>query len=146
MKRILILYYSRTGNTEKMANAIAEGAKNNETIVEMNFHADPQDLSSYDAIIVGASTYHHDMPVDFKNLFEEAAVQGVSLKGKAGTAFGSYGWSGEAPKLILEIIKNKFEMEIVQPPLLARYLPDRTALDACRDLGRKVSENLKNKV
>ena len=87
MKRILILYYSRTGNTEKMANAIAEGAKNNETIVEMNFHADPQDLSSYDAIIVGAPTYHHDMPVDFKNLFEEAAVQGVSLKGKAGTAF-----------------------------------------------------------
>jgi flavorubredoxin len=146
MKRILILYYSRTGNTEKMAKAIAEGAKNDENTVEINFHADPKDLSSYDAIIVGAPTYHHDMPIDFKNLFEEAAVQGVNLKGKAGTTFGSYGWSGEAPKLISEIMRNKFEMEIVQPPLLARYLPDRTALDACRDLGRKVSENLKNKV
>ena len=30
----------------------------------------------------GAPTYNHDMPVDFKNLFEEAAVQGISLKGR----------------------------------------------------------------
>ena len=50
-------------------------------------------------------------PIDFKNLFEEAAVKGISLKGKIGAAFGSYGWSGEAPKLILEIMKNKFEMQ-----------------------------------
>ena len=51
------------------------------------------------------------MPIDFKKLFEQAAVQGISLKGKIGAAFGSYGWSGEAPKLILEIMKNKFEMQ-----------------------------------
>ncbi len=65
------------------------------------------------------------MPVDFKNLFEEAAVQGISLKGKIGAAFGSYGWSGEAPKLILEIMKNKFEMQVVEPPLLAKYIPTK---------------------
>ena len=41
------------------------------------------------------------MPVDFKKLFEEAAAQGINLKGKIGTTFGSYGWSGEAPKHIL---------------------------------------------
>ncbi len=52
------------------------------------------------------------MPVDFKNLFEEAAVKGINLKGKMGAAFGSYGWSGEAPKLILEIMKYKFEMQV----------------------------------
>ena len=38
-------------------------------------------------------------------------MQGISLKGKVGAVFGSYGWSGEAPKLILEIMKYKFEMQ-----------------------------------
>ena len=84
------------------------------------------------------------MPVDFKSLFEEAAVQGISLKCKIGAAFGSYGWTGEAPKLIVEIMKYKFEMQVVEPPLLAKYAPDQTVLNACRDLGKKVSESLMN--
>jgi flavorubredoxin len=145
MKKILILYYSRTGNTEKMANAVAEGAKNNDIEVEIAFHVDADSLDSFDAIVVGAPTYHHDMPVDFKNLFEEAAVKSINLKGKIGGTFGSYGWSGEAPKLISEIMKNKFEMEIIRSPLLARYLPDQAALIACRDLGQAISENLMKK-
>ena len=138
MKKILVLYYSRTGNTEKMAKAVAEGAQINDNIkVELNFHVDPEELSSFDAIVVGAPTYHHEMPIDFKNLFEEAAVKGISLKGKVGAAFGSYGWSGEAPKLILEIMKNKFEMQVVEPPLLVKYVPDEKMLSACRELGKK---------
>ena len=146
MKKVLVLYYSQTGNTEKMANAVSEGAQKSGSVeVELNFHVDSESLTSYDAILVGAPTYHHDMPVDFKNLFEEAAVQNLNLKGKVGATFGSYGWSGEAPKLILEIMKNKFEMQIVEPPLLAKYSPDQKSLDACRDLGRKVSETLMNR-
>jgi flavorubredoxin len=145
MKKILILYYSRTGNTERMAHAVAEGAKNNDAEVEVSFHVDADSLESFDAIVVGAPTYHHDMPVDFKNLFEEAAIRGINLKGKVGGVFGSYGWSGEAPKLILEIMKNKFEMEIVQLPVLARYLPDHEALIACKELGQKISESLMKK-
>ncbi len=145
MKKILVLYYSRTGNTERMANAVAKGAKINDNIaVELNFHVEPQDLSSFDAIIIGAPTYHHEMPVDFKNLFEEAAVAGISLKGKEGATFGSYGWSGEAPKLILEIMKNKFQMQVTEPPLLANYLPNEKTLSACEELGKKVAENLLN--
>lgn len=145
MKKILILYYSRTGNTEKMANAVAEGAKNDDVEIEISFHIDADNISSFDAIIVGVPTYHHDVPIDFKNLFEEVASKGVNLKGKAGGTFGSYGWSGEAPKLILEVMKNKFEMEIVQPPLLVRYMPDQAALGSCRGLGQKISENLMKK-
>ncbi len=145
MKKILVLYYSRTGNTERMANAVAEGAKSGGNVeVELNYHVDAESLIDYNAILVGSPTYHHDMPVDFKNLFEEAAVQGIGLKGKIGAAFGSYGWSGEAPKLILEIMKNKFEMQIVEPPLLAKYIPDQNILNACRDLGKKISESLMN--
>jgi len=147
MTKALILYYSRTGNTEKMANAVAEGLKSSGKVeVELNYHVDPQDLSLYDAIIVGTPTYSHDMPVDFKNLFIEAAVQGISLKDKVGAVFGSYGWSGEAPKLILEIMKYKFEMKIIEPPLLVKNAPDQIALNECRNLGRKVSESLMNRV
>jgi len=143
MKQILILYYSRTGNTERMAKAVAEGAQINGDIrVELTFHVQPEELSAFDAILIGAPTYHHEMPLDFKNLFEEAAVKGLSLKGKIGAAFGSYGWSGEAPKLILEIMKYKFEMQVVEPPLLAKYLPDQKTLSDCRELGKRISENL----
>ena len=146
MNKVLILYYSRTGNTEKMAIAVAEGVQSSGNCeVELNYHVNPQDLSLYDAIIIGAPTYNHDMPVDFKNLFGEAAVEGLSLKDKVGAVFGSYGWSGEAPRLILEIIKYKFEMQTIEPPLLVKYTPDQNTLNECRNLGKKVSESLMNR-
>jgi flavorubredoxin len=146
MKQILVLYYSRTGNTERMAKAVAEGARINDDVnVELSYHVDPEDLSMFDAIIVGTPTYHHEMAVEFKNLFEEAAAKGVNLKGKVGAAFGSYGWTGEAPKLVVEIMKFKFEMHVNEQPLLARYLPDAKVLNDCRDLGKRVSENLMSK-
>ncbi len=145
MKKVLILYYSRTGNTEKMANAIAESIQSSGDIeVELNYHVETESLSTYNAILIGTPTYHHDMPIDFKNLFEDAAVQGISLKGKIGAVFGSYGWSGEAPRLVLEIMKNKFEMQVTEPPLLAKYTPDSNILNACRGLGQRISESLKN--
>jgi flavodoxin I len=126
-----------------MAKAVAEGAKNADNMeVELNYHVGSDELDKFDAILLGAPTYHHDMPIDMKKLFEEAAVKGISLKGKVGAAFGSYGWSGEAPKLLLEIMKNKFEMQVIEPPLLAKYAPDKNMLDMCRDLGRRVSETL----
>jgi flavodoxin I len=146
MKKILVLYYSRTGNTEKMANAVAEGAKSiSDVEVELKYHVDAESLDSYDAVLVGSPTYHHNMPVDFKNLFEEAAVKKISLKGKIGVVFGSYGWSGEAPKLIAEIMKYKFEMEMAEAPLTAKYTPDQNMLKACQALGIKVSESLMNR-
>jgi flavorubredoxin len=77
-----------------------------------------------------------------KRLFEEAANKGVDLKGKIGASFGSFGWSGEAPKFILEIMKNKFGMTITEPPLLLKYAPDSKGLESCRALGKKVSESL----
>jgi len=141
--RVLILYYSRTGNTEKMAKAIAEGAKTVQSVeVELNYYVTPERLSDFDAIVVGTPTYHHDMPLSVKNLLEEAAVKGVNLKGRIGAAFGSYGWSGEAPRLVLEILKNKFEMQVVEPPLLIRYSPDQTGLEKCREFGRGIAERL----
>ena len=142
MKKILVLYYSRSGNTEKMAKAIVEGAKKDNLQVDLNFQVEPQELSGFDAIIIGAPTYHQEMPLDFKELFEEVTTQGINLKGKIGATFGSYGWSGEAPKNILEIMKDKFEMQVIDPPLLAKYTPNEKMLNECRELGKKIAEKL----
>ncbi len=144
MSKILVFFYSRTGNTEKMAKAVAEGAKNNGSEVELNYFIDPAELGKFDAIIIGTPTYHHDMPMDIKQLFQEAAVKGINLKDKIGAAFGSFGWTGEAPKLVIEILKNKFEIKIVEPPLLSKYAPDQNMLDLCKAFGKRVSESLKH--
>jgi flavorubredoxin len=110
--------------------------------VEINYFIDPTELEKFGAVIVGTPTYHHDIPMDIKQLFEEAATKNVNLKGKIGATFGSYGWSGEAPKLVQEIMKNKFEMQIIELPLLSKYTPDQILLNSCKELGRKVSESL----
>jgi flavodoxin I len=141
--KILVLYYSRTGNTEKMAKAVAEGAKTaGDLQVDLNYFVEAGDLGDYDAICVGTPTYHHDMPIDIKTLFEEAASRGVNLKGKPGAVFGSFGWSGEAPKLVAEIMKNKFEMKLTENPLLSKYTPDQGMLEQCKALGKRVAESL----
>jgi flavodoxin I len=126
-----------------MANAVVEGAKSVGNMeVELSYYVDAEDLAGFDAILVGTPTYNHAIPIDMERLFEDAAAKGVSLKGKVGGAFGSYGWSGEAPRFILEIMKNKFELRVVEEPLLAKYAPDQNMLDMCRDLGKRVSETL----
>jgi len=143
MSRILILYYSRTGNTEKMSSAVAEGARTvNNVQVDIEYHVEPEDLARYDAILVGTSTYYHDMPMDMKSLFEEVAAKNVRLKGKVGAAFGSYGWSGEAPKMVLEILKLKFGMNVTEPALMVLNTPNENSLNLCRALGKRVSETL----
>lgn len=126
-----------------MANAITEGAKSVGNVeVELNYHVDAEELGGFDAVIVGAPTYNKDMPLGTKKLFEEASKRGISLKGKVGAAFGSYGWSGEAPKLVIEIMKNQFEMQVAEPPLLAKYVPDQNTLNMCRNLGKRIAESL----
>jgi flavodoxin I len=116
MSKILILYYSQTGNTEKMAKAIEEEARTIQGVeVELDYYVTPETLDNFDAMIIGAPTYHHDMIISMKDLFEEASAKSVNLKGEIGATFGSYGWGGEAPKLVLEIMKNKFEMQVTEP-------------------------------
>ncbi len=138
-----MIYYSRTGNTEKMAEAVVEGARSvsgNSVELQVDSDVEPTSLSGFDAIMVGVPTYHHDMTVSIKTLFEQAAVKGIDLSGKVGAAFGSYGWSGEAPRLVLEIMNNKFAMNTPEPPLLAKYTPDSAALKRCHDFGSTVAK------
>jgi flavorubredoxin len=128
-----------------MAKAVVEGAEivqGVDTRLMIDFQVRPEALASAEAIIVGMPTYHHDMTRSVKNLFEESAAKRINLKGKIGASFGSYGWSGEAPRLILEILENKFEMDVLKPPLLIKYTPDAKGLDECRNLGKRIAEHV----
>jgi flavorubredoxin len=130
-----------------MANAIAEEIRAvSEMQVDLKYHIKPEELENYDAIIIGVPTYHHDMTSDMKTLFEETAMKNIKLKGKVGAAFGSYGWSGEAPRLVLEIMENKFEMDVLNPPLLIKYTPDQAGLEKCKEFGKKIVERLVQKL
>ncbi len=149
MSKILVFHCSQTGNTEKMARAVVEGARSGGNEVEFthvrNLLGNPETLGKFDAIFVGTPTYHHDMPNDIKQLLQGAAVKGVNLKGKIGAAFGSYGWTGEAPKLVLEILKFKFEMNVTEPPLLSNFKPDNNMLELCKAFGKRVAESVNTK-
>ena len=142
MPKILIVYYSKTENTEKMAKAIAEGAETSRVEVELKRSETPWKLASFDAILIGAPTYHHSMTDNIKKFLEQAAFHNVNLKGKIGAAFGSYGWSGEAPRMVLEIMEHKFEMKVLKPPLLIKYTPDEKGLEECRKLGKNVAKQI----
>ena len=143
MFKILVVYYSHTGNTEKMAKAIAEGARTIQKVeVEVKRHESPWSLDSFDAILIGAPTYSHNITNNIRKFLEEIAFHNVDLKGKIGAAFGSYGWSGEAPRMVLEVMEHKFKMEVMKPPLLIKNAPDEKGLEECRKLGRNVAEQI----
>jgi flavodoxin I len=87
-------------------------------------------------------TYYHDIGIDIKNLLEGVSKEGINLKGKVGAAFGSYGWSGEAPNMLVEIMKERFQMDVVEPALRIKYNPDKKGLEECYKLGKIVAEKM----
>ncbi|MEM1586159.1 MAG: flavodoxin domain-containing protein [Candidatus Bathyarchaeia archaeon] len=146
MPKVLVLYYSSTGNTEKMAHAVIEGLKILKGInIDIKYYVDAGDLAAYDAIVIGIPTHNHDMPIEIKRILEEAATKNVDLRGKVGAAFGSYGWSGEAPGMVIEIMESRLGMHVVKPPLAIKGSPDRSGLEKCKELGIKVAEEVRAK-
>jgi len=143
MVKLLILYDSQTGNTERMAEAVAEGARSVLGVeVELKYYARPDELAEAVAIIFGVPTYYHGITLPIKQVMEEAGRANVKLQSKIGAAFGSYGWSGEAPKQILEILKNRFGMKLVEPPISVLYEPNKEQLEKCRELGKAVAQKI----
>ena len=142
MSRAVIIYDTRSGNTGIMARAIEEGMAEAgiEVMSRRTVSATAGDAKDVEAVILGSRAYHSDMMDSMKTFLFE--MEKVNLKGKVGAAFGSYGWSGEAPKLVLEVMKNKFEMSVIEPSLVIRYLPDAAGLERCRELGKRIAERL----
>ena len=91
MAKILVGYYSKTGNTKKMAELIAEGAKKAKAKVECKAveKINCADFLEYDAIILGSPTYYGLLAASAKKLLDESVRHHGKLAGKVGGAFAS---------------------------------------------------------
>ncbi len=106
--KVLVGFYSRSGNTEKMAQAIAEGVKKAGLAVDVKNVNDikTKDLLDYQAIIFGSPTYYGQMAAEMKTLLDESVKYHGKLTGKIGGAFTSCGnIAGGAETTILGILQ-----------------------------------------
>jgi flavorubredoxin len=140
-KKLTIIYGTGFGNTGLMAKAIAEGATNAglDVILKKVDEVSPGDVENADAIAIGLATYKGaGMPTVIRYV---ESLANVPLKGKVGTSFGSYGWSGEGPLVVMKMLFS-YGMNVIEPPLLIKRNPDEEGLDICRNFGKSIAENI----
>jgi flavorubredoxin len=143
MAKVLIVSATRTGETLKIGELIAEGIRfsGHETkIVKVNAIRKETDLQGYDALVFGSATYHSDMIQGMKTMLFLA--EKAELEGKAGGAFGAFGWSGEAPDRIFNTMKNIYKMNMVGGPLRLKSSSLGGGIQMAQDYGREIAEKL----
>ncbi|MBQ7518771.1 MAG: flavodoxin, partial [Clostridia bacterium] len=91
MSKLAVIYWSGTGNTEAMANAVAEGAKEKGAAVDLLPCGDVSDISAYDAVALGCPAMGAEELEDGEFLPMLEGIEGA-LTGKKVALFGSYGW------------------------------------------------------
>jgi NAD(P)H dehydrogenase (quinone) len=91
MAKVLVMYYSRTGNTEKLAKEVAEGVRSTglEVDVKKVQEIDPEHALTYDGIVMGSPVYYGSMSADCKKFIDESVKFHGKFKGKVGGAFAS---------------------------------------------------------
>ncbi len=151
MAKVLIVYDSRTGNTEKMAEAVAEGARGVEgTTVDIKNvdKAKLDDLLAADAIIIGSPTYYGNMSGKVKELIDRSFKIHGELEGKIGGAFTSSGGTacGAETALLAMLQAMLIHGMIVQGRhdnkhygAAAVEAPDEDEAKYCSDLGNRVA-------
>ena len=136
MSKVAVVFWSATGNTETMANCVAEGA--NGTIVpcgEMN----AAKLAEFDAVAFGCPAMGAEQleESEFEPMFSD--LEG-SLNGKKIALFGSYGWgSGQWLEDWCARCKEDGAVMQEEPGVMANEAPDDDAIAACNALGAKLA-------
>lgn len=108
MKKVLVAYYSKGGNTKKMAELIAEGLKSKgvDVTVDSVENINVDSLPEYDGYIVGSPNYFGTMAYPVKKFFDESVKYFKKLEGKVATAFCSTGMIGGGGETVcLDILK-----------------------------------------
>ena len=108
MANILIIYYSKTGNTKRMAEFVGEGVKGEGVAVALKSvdQATPDDMLKADGIIIGSPTYFGTMTAEVKELLDKSVKYFGKLNGKVGAAFSTSGILGGGNKTtVLDILK-----------------------------------------
>ncbi len=141
MKKIAVIYWSGTGNTEAMAAAAAEGVKSAGAEVAMLSvgEADAAGLAGYDGLLFGCPAMGAEVleESEFEPFF--AAVES-GLSGRPVGLFGSYGWGGGAWMKDWEARVKNDGANLIADGVIAESAPDDAALSACRALGEKIAQ------
>jgi len=154
MATVLILYHSKTGNTEEMAKAVEEGVKSGGVkVVRKKVNRAPlKDLLKTDGIILGSPTYYGTMAAEMKAFLDRSVKYHGKLEGKVGAAFSSCGGlGGGVETTVLDMVKALLihGMVIQGDPWGSHYgtvsigKPNAAAKKECKKLGEKVARLVK---
>ncbi len=139
MRKVAVVYATRTGETEKMAEMIAEGVRaagGEVRLFRVEQLEDVTALSDYDALAVGTPTQEAKEVPEVTQFLDRLA--GGGIQGKYAAAFGSYGWSGEGPYHVALRLERECGMTMVAEPLKARQGIRDADFDTCRAFGMKL--------
>lgn len=140
-RHVLIAYVSAYGYTMEAAELIASGIREvSDFIIDIvdieNIDIGDLDakITSNDAILIGSPTINQNTLLPVYKMF--ALINPLRDKGKLAGAFGSYGWSGEAPKIILENLKN-LKLKVFDESASLKFRPSGSKEEVLREYGRK---------
>ena len=140
---VLVLYYSRSGRTEAMANSVAEGVDSvagASANVKRVDYATVNDLIYCDAIAFGSPNYFSYMAGLMKDFFDKALSIRERVAGKPSAAFTSGGGSSDTALLSLERMITSFRLEKVADGVVSQGEPTRENLRACKKLGETLAK------
>jgi len=154
MPNILIVYHSRSGNTEEMSKAVEEGVKSGgvKVVRKRVNRATLKDLLGADGIILGSPTYYGTMAAEMKAFLDRSVKIHGKLEGKVGATFSSGGGlGGGVETTALDMVKSLLihGMIIQGDPWGSHYgsvsigKPNAAAKKECRRLGEKVARLVK---
>jgi flavorubredoxin len=133
------------GATEKMALAMEKGLADS-GVETMLFDVSKRDhtevigqMLDAKGFLFGSSTHDNNMLPNMAGFIE--FFKGLKPKGRVAGAFGSYGWAGGAVKELEDIVKGA-GVEIVMPPIAARFMPDGSEIKACYEYGKTFAQKL----
>ena len=141
--KALVAYSTRTKNTQKIGELIAEGIRSSgievDTVSVFGIEK-AEDLERYDALAFGSATEGEDIMWGMGKMLKLA--EEANLKGKVGGAFGAYGWSGEAPEKIYAIMRNTLEMGMVKSFLKLKPEEIEDNKEEARVYGREIARKM----
>ncbi|KYC45217.1 MAG: NAD(P)H dehydrogenase (quinone) [Candidatus Methanofastidiosum methylothiophilum] len=154
MVSVLIVYYTKSGNTREMANMLAGALRGEKIDVEVRdaLETSPDYLLDYDGIILGSPTYYGGMAAEMKDLIDRSVKYHGELSGKLGGAFTSSAYIGGGNETtLLSILKAMLIHGMVVVGVhnadhfgpVSIGAPDERAEKQCRIYARKFADTLK---
>jgi flavorubredoxin len=144
-RKALVLYDTMWHSTQTMAEAIVEelgqqGVDARPMHLRTSHRSDIMtEVLDAGAILIGSPTLNNNLFPTVSDLL--TYLKGLKPQNKVAAAFGSYGWSGEAAKMITKELEE-MKFKVVDPGVRVQFVPDKEGLEACRELARKVAKEL----